>query len=101
MPHIIQRSTLKDTLNDILHVLGKVQIGRIGIPKQIRGEIFDTLSPRGVCSRIPHSGVCPPQHVPLLVHAYAAYYTIFSELRVEELGVEELAGAGAFQDALQ
>ena len=46
MPHIIQRSTLKDTLNDILHVLGKVQIGRIGIPKQIRGEIFNTL-PRG------------------------------------------------------
>ena len=54
MPHIIQRSTFKDTLNDILHVLGKVQIGRIGIPKQIRGEIFETLSPRGVCSRIPH-----------------------------------------------
>ena len=40
MPHIIQRSTFKDTLNDILHVLGKVQIGRIGIPKQIRREIF-------------------------------------------------------------
>ena len=39
MPHIIQRSSLKDTLNDILHVLGKVQIGWIGIPKQIRGEI--------------------------------------------------------------
>ena len=54
MPHIIQRSTLKDALNDILHVPGKVQIGWIRIPKQIWREIFDTLSPRGVCSRIPH-----------------------------------------------
>ena len=72
MPHIIQRSTFKDTLNDILHVLGKVQIGRIGIPKQIRGEIFETLSPRGVCSRIPHLRLFRRAHHGLFIaHTYA------------------------------
>ena len=72
MPHIIQRSTFKDTLNDILHVLGKVQIGRIGIPKQIRGEIFETLSPRGVCSRIPHLRLfCRDSHGLFFAHVYA------------------------------
>ena len=31
----------------------------------------------------------------------STYYTTFSELGVEELRVEELAGAGTFQDALK
>ena len=33
-------------------MLGKIRIGWIGIPKQVRREIFDTLPPRGVCNRI-------------------------------------------------
>ena len=89
MPHIIQRSTFKDTLNDILHVLGKVQIGRIGIPKQIRGEIFDKLSPRGVCSRTPHlRHFCRDFHWLPLAHVYAHIipYLVTSGAQVEVVG---------------
>ena len=50
---MLLRLLMKDVLNDILPVLGKVQIGWIGIPKQVRREIFNTLRARGVCSRIP------------------------------------------------
>ena len=54
----------------------------------VKKSFRDTLSPRGVCSRIPHPGVCTPQHVPFLVHAYAAYYTISGVFKVIGCGRE-------------
>ena len=57
-----QGPPLKDALDDILPVLGKVQIGRIGIPKQVRRKISDALRARRACSRILHPGVSPPPH---------------------------------------
>ena len=45
-----------------------------------------TLRARGVCSRIPHPGVCPPQHVPLLGPCLCSYYTIFGNPWVTPFG---------------
>jgi len=54
MPYVIKRTPFKDTLHDIFFVPNEVQLGRIGIPKQVRRKFFGTLRARGVCSRIPH-----------------------------------------------
>ena len=54
------------------------QIGRIGIPKQIRGEIFETLRARGVCSRIPHLRLSRrDSHGLFLAHVYARIIPYF------------------------
>ena len=53
-----------------------------------RDKIFDKLSPRGVCSRIPHSGAYPPQHVSFLVHVYGHIITYLVSCEWRSGGVD-------------
>ena len=63
-------------------------ITRVNCHSSFRFPPQHTLSPRGVCSRIPHPGVCPPQHVPFSVHVYVYIIPYLVTFELSPAGVD-------------